>query len=473
MLGSEADMICSEEDLEMLSFLPQLDGLHVLELSAGTSPFTGKIAESAAHVTTVDCANMVFAKKLSKMENMRNVEHLQADVTKLKFSNTKFDIIISSFQFMHLDQEDLKALTTCLIDWLRPGGHLFFHEFCSTQPESISSDNTYRKQGDYNEFMQETTEGHKCEGETMHGFDLVFSKCMNMKPKEEPLHFCWLLKKVIRTGKNCSLEEFLEKERFSRKKISHIEWMYGQGFLSAGGLDTAQDLMSMMNLKPGEKVLDIGCGIGGPALYMAKTYGVEVLGIDLCLCAIEIAQSRLMEQNVPKVEFELCDATMREFPENTFDVVYSKESLLYILDKPSLLQKIHRWLKPTGRFLILDYFAGEQAMSEDFQKFVENCGFQLPMVPSFTKDLKTVGFAVTNVTVYTPQFVEHLQNELLHIEKKKEEFIKEFSKQEFDDCVTIWKLKIQECKAGGLAQGLFQGTKCTVNNSVLPDNNIL
>uniref|UniRef100_A0A8C4QTT0 phosphoethanolamine N-methyltransferase n=1 Tax=Eptatretus burgeri TaxID=7764 RepID=A0A8C4QTT0_EPTBU len=473
MLGSEANLICSEEDLEMLSLLPPLDGLHVLELGAGISPFTEKIADSAARVTTVDCANMFFAKKLSKMENMRNVEHLQADVTKLDFPKTKFDLIISSFQFMHLEDEELKALTACLIRWLRPGGHLFFHEFCSRQPDSTSSQKTYRKQADYNRFMQETTEGLNCEAETMHGFDLVFSKCMNLKHKEERLHFCWLLKKVIRTGNNCSLEEFLEKERFSRRKISHIEWMYGQGFLSAGGLDTTQELMSLLNLKPGEKVLDIGCGIGGPALYMAKAYGVEVLGIDLCLCAIEIAQNRLMEKNVPKVQFELCDATMREFPENSFDVVYSKESILYILDKLSLFQKLHRWLKPTGRFLILDYCSGEQPMSEDFQKFVNSTGFQLLAVPSFTKYLETAGFADVHVTDYTPQFVKHLKNELMHVKKNKEEFIKNFSKQEYDDNINVWKGKIQECEAGGLTQGLFQGTKRAVNNSVLCDDNIL
>uniref|UniRef100_A0A8C4NKI2 phosphoethanolamine N-methyltransferase n=1 Tax=Eptatretus burgeri TaxID=7764 RepID=A0A8C4NKI2_EPTBU len=207
----------------------------------------------------------------------------------------------------------------------------------------------------------------------------IFTYFPGLQHKEDPLHFCWLLKKVTRSGKNCSLEEFLETERFSRKLISQCEWLYGQGFLSTGGLGTFLEMLSLLNLQPGEKVLDV-------AFYMAK----NCITISCKLAS-------------PLVQFELCDATMREFPENTFDVVYSKDSILYTMDKFSLFQKFHRWLKPTGRFIISDFCCGEKPWSEEFQKFADQSGYILWTLSAMGKSLQDAGFAEVHVTDANPK----------------------------------------------------------------------
>lgn len=85
-------------------------------------------------------------------------------------------------------------------------------------------------------------------------------------------------------------------------------------FLAPGtGLDAAQaakraHIARKLDLRPGQRVLDIGCGWGGLALYMNRTAGVDVLGITLSEAQLEIARRRAREAGVSeRVRFELCD----------------------------------------------------------------------------------------------------------------------------------------------------------------------
>lgn len=70
------------------------------------------------------------------------------------------------------------------------------------------------------------------------------------------------------------------------------EKIFGSGFVSTGGIDTTGPFLETLNLQTGQKVLDVGCGIGGGDFYMAEKYGVEVLGIDLSSNMVGIALDR-------------------------------------------------------------------------------------------------------------------------------------------------------------------------------------
>ena len=91
------------------------------------------------------------------------------------------------------------------------------------------------------------------------------------------------------------------------------------------------------------RVLDIGCGTGGSAFFMAKNYGVEVLGIDLSdnMLAIANEHKRGMSNEVQNlVSFRFLDATLALFPAEHFDVVYSRDAIMHIADKEPLYKKV-------------------------------------------------------------------------------------------------------------------------------------
>lgn len=87
--------------------------------------------------------------------------------------------------------------------------------------------------------------------------------------------------------------------------------------------------MAKLELKPGQKVLDVGCGIGGGDFYMAEDFNVEVVGIDLSINMISIALVRAIGRN-RLVEFEVADCTKKTYPDSTFDVIYSRDTILHI-----------------------------------------------------------------------------------------------------------------------------------------------
>ena len=86
------------------------------------------------------------------------------------------------------------------------------------------------------------------------------------------------------------LKKLLQVVFDSRKGILRYEKIFGRTYVSVGGETTTKDFVDMLDLKPGMKVLDIGCGTGGSAFYMARNFGVDVHGVDLSTNMIGIAQ---------------------------------------------------------------------------------------------------------------------------------------------------------------------------------------
>merc|ERR1711973_88885 len=91
-------------------------------------------------------------------------------------------------------------------------------------------------------------------------------------------------------NKEKMLQEWLDQNQYTRKGILRYEKIFGRTYVSVGGETTTKDFVDMLDLKPGMKVLDIGCGTGGSAFYMARNFGVDVHGVDLSTNMIGIAQ---------------------------------------------------------------------------------------------------------------------------------------------------------------------------------------
>lgn len=107
--------------------------------------------------------------------------------------------------------------------------------------------------------------------------------------------------------------------------------------------ESFKEFTQWLNLQPGKKVLDIGCGTGGSAFYMAEKHGVQVLGIDLSTNMLAIANEHRATMNSEVqnlVTFRYLDATLAVFPQGSFDVIYSRDAIMHIFDKELLYGKI-------------------------------------------------------------------------------------------------------------------------------------
>jgi len=122
-----------------------------------------------------------------------------------------------------------------------------------------------------------------------------------------------------------------------------------------GGRPATRALGEQIDLPAVARVLDIGCGIGGPARYFAAERGWKVEGIDLTAEFVAVAQALSRRVGMAdKVSFRQASATSLPFAEASFDGATMLHVGMNIADKKAVFTEVRRVLKPGGVFAIYD-----------------------------------------------------------------------------------------------------------------------
>lgn len=122
-----------------------------------------------------------------------------------------------------------------------------------------------------------------------------------------------------------------------------------------GGRSATAELCAHLDATPDAQLLDIGCGIGGTARFIASTIGCEVTGIDLTSEYIDVARILTGWTSLDdRVRFEVASALDTPFEDATFDGATQLHVGMNIADKASLFREVHRVLRPGSRFALYD-----------------------------------------------------------------------------------------------------------------------
>jgi SAM-dependent methyltransferase len=126
------------------------------------------------------------------------------------------------------------------------------------------------------------------------------------------------------------------------------------------GLAATKELAADLRVEVGASVFDVGCGLGGPARFLAATYGCRVTEIDLSQHFVDIA-TMLTERAglMGSVRYRQADALDLPFSDATFDHAWTQHVAMNIADRGRLYGRISRVLKPGGRLAIYDVVAGD------------------------------------------------------------------------------------------------------------------
>jgi SAM-dependent methyltransferase len=128
------------------------------------------------------------------------------------------------------------------------------------------------------------------------------------------------------------------------------------------GHEASEELAALLGISAGDRVLDVGCGIGGPARWLAAEFRCRVQGLDLTEAYISTARALTSRLGLAaSVEFTCADALDMPFAEADFDIVWTQHAAMNIADKPGLYRELARVLKPGGRVGLYDVVAGPGA----------------------------------------------------------------------------------------------------------------
>ena len=146
----------------------------------------------------------------------------------------------------------------------------------------------------------------------------------------------------------------IDPEKLTIQELAPVDHFHTLGPLATIGLADAADLAG------GEEVLDVGCGLGGPARMLAAKYGCKVTAIDLtpefCAAAEELnARVGLAD----RIVVQEANALALPFDDDTFDVVWTMHVTMNIEDKATLYDQMARVLKPGGKLAFFDLISGE------------------------------------------------------------------------------------------------------------------
>jgi SAM-dependent methyltransferase len=180
-----------------------------------------------------------------------------------------------------------------------------------------------------------------------------------------------------------------------------------------------------LKIAAGDKVLDIGCGIGGATFPIADLTGPRglVAGIDVSSALIEFASGRAAGR--PGVEFRVGDAGAIPYPTGFFDAARTERVFLYLPDRLAAIREMKRVVKPGGRVCLIDtdfdttaIYSGNTALT---RRMTSTVAASLPNpnsareLPALARKAGLKDIEIETVALTTPyEFLVHVMGVALH-----------------------------------------------------------
>lgn len=259
------------------------------------------------------------------------------------------------------------------------------------------------------------------------------------------------------SGASANESETMSHEiEYHDQMVATLELIWGEGYMAPGGPGNVAKLLEG-TAPAGRRILDIGCGIGGPALDMVRLHGAQVVGIDLEAPLVRRAKARARAAGVHEhCTFQAVEPGPLPFADEAFDIVVSSGAVTQTEDKPSLFAEIRRVLVPGGHFRCYEWTGPGEEYSPEMKYWLELEGlsYAFETLSGFGELLRDAGFEHVETIDATDWYraesrreYERLRGELY------DRLVARIGRQDADHFVEDWRAMIIVIESGEMRQG--------------------
>lgn len=213
----------------------------------------------------------------------------------------------------------------------------------------------------------------------------------------------------------------------------------------------------LKGLGPHSKVLDIGAGYGGAARYLAKTYGAQVVALNLSEVENERDRQMNKEQGLDHL-IEVVDGSFEHLPYDTatFDVVWSQDAILHSGEREKVIAEVARVLNSGGQFVFTDPMQADDCPQGVLQPILDRIHLETLGSPKFYREAcAKYGMNEVEFEPMLDKLTIHYGRVYEELEKKEKEIEKVVSRNYIERMKTGLQNWVNGGKNGHLAWGIF------------------
>ncbi len=252
------------------------------------------------------------------------------------------------------------------------------------------------------------------------------------------------------------------EDEYDDAMVALLELIWGAGFMAPGGPGNVERMVQGLALDGGH-VLDIGCGIGGPAFVLAERFGARVTGIDLEAPLIGRARRAAAAKGLAgQCTFRVVEPGPLDFPDASFDVVFSSGAFTQTADKLGMFRECLRVLRPGGWLTCYDWMKCEGEYSEDMHYWFRMEGLTYAMeTPERHRELmQEAGFADVSIEDGSDWYRRRARAEYDQLAGPLyERAVELIGRTEADRFVEDWRAMTVVCDKGEMLQVYCRGRR--------------
>ena len=273
------------------------------------------------------------------------------------------------------------------------------------------------------------------------------SNLVNVFYNTHPISESQVLNKLEQTGADTSI---LTVELLQHHDQDHF-----------GGLAATDALARHAKINESTHVLDLCCGLGGPARYLAYHHGCRVTGVDMntdrLAGAVRLTERTKLQD---RVLFHHANALQTGLADETFDVIVSQEAFCHIPDKKTLIAECVRLLKPGGRIVYTDILARNSMTNEIRSRLENEMAFsELSTLEQYCHLLEEKSCPVVEVEDLSDDWAQILIDRLAMYRSLKEQTVSSFGLAHFQKWDRTYSFFVGLYRSGELGGGRFVARK--------------